>query len=328
MMRKELNNNLIIRHETPKDYAAIAEVHSAAFTYSTANREAALVALLRSRRKFDAELSVVAEVDGVIVGHVLFTPYEVRVGGRTLHAAALSPLAILPDRQRSGIGRELMLEGHRRLAAKGFDFAFLLGHPDYYPKFGYRPHRFGACRSKWNRSALTHPYGEVTSRRVEAPDVPFLRAMWERWYGDADLAIMPEDTLMDWISPSDRVTAEVLCSEGRVLAYVRYDTTNAANIHCFAAVDREAALAALSWLNGRIGDEATELSLPIHPDSKALSELRFSVAFTPVIETWEAAMIHIVNASCDEIVRYDEEIAAKKRSAGNLIWPVEFHIFN
>ena len=89
---------------------------------------------------FIQELSLVAEQDGRIVGRILFT--KLKVGQTT--QLALAPLAVHPDFQRQGIGGALIEEGHRIAAQLGYDYSILLGHPTYYPRFGYQPaSRFG-----------------------------------------------------------------------------------------------------------------------------------------------------------------------------------------
>jgi predicted N-acetyltransferase YhbS len=84
-----------IRPETPQDYAAVANVHVRAFGQRLA--EALIVALHRQRPLYDAELSLVAEIDGRIVGHVLFSPQKIRLLGQAVLAVNLAPIAIEPD---------------------------------------------------------------------------------------------------------------------------------------------------------------------------------------------------------------------------------------
>ena len=93
---------ITIRHERVTDYATIGEVHAQAF----GNRavEAAIVALLRQRRAFDPELSLVADIDGRVIGHVLFSPYKIRLLGQTIPAVNLAPIAVEPKFQGEGIG--------------------------------------------------------------------------------------------------------------------------------------------------------------------------------------------------------------------------------
>lgn len=126
-----------IRQEQPSDCKAVYEVVEAAFATAehSDGHEQDLVTALRHSPSFVSELSLVAEIAGEIVGHILFT--KVTVGGRT--ELALAPLSVLSDYQRQGIGRALMVEGHRIAKELGFDYSIVLGHPQYYPKAGYLP---------------------------------------------------------------------------------------------------------------------------------------------------------------------------------------------
>ena len=131
-----------VRQERRSDYAVVYEVVKVAFAsaeHSDGN-EQDLVAALRNSGAFVPELSLVAEVDGTIVGHILFTKAD--VDGHTV--LALAPLSVLPTYQKQGIGLALMAEGHRIARELGFDYSVVLGHAEYYPKAGYCPaSRFG-----------------------------------------------------------------------------------------------------------------------------------------------------------------------------------------
>lgn len=86
-------------------------------------------------------LSLVAELDGEVVGYIGFTPVTFEPAQPGLKALQLSPLAVLPAFQRRGIGGALVLEGLERCRTLRVDAVFLLGHPAYYPRFGFRPAR-------------------------------------------------------------------------------------------------------------------------------------------------------------------------------------------
>lgn len=128
---------MLIRRETPADYDAVFHVVKAAFASAEQSdgAEQELVTALRSSPSFVPELSLVAMEDEQVVGHILFT--EARVGTRTV--LALAPLSVLPSHQRKGVGLALIREGHRVAQELGYDCSVVLGHPDYYPKAGYRP---------------------------------------------------------------------------------------------------------------------------------------------------------------------------------------------
>ncbi|MDA3629923.1 N-acetyltransferase [Saccharopolyspora sp. WRP15-2] len=130
---------MLIRRETPADAAAIHQVHAAAF--ADADRpdavpaEAGLVDALRADDSWLPELSMVAEQDGKVVGHVVCTRGHVG----DVPALALGPIGVLPDLQRSGVGAALMHAVLGAADALGEPVVVLLGHLDYYPKFGFEP---------------------------------------------------------------------------------------------------------------------------------------------------------------------------------------------
>jgi putative acetyltransferase len=123
-----------LREERFDDHAAVRAVVAAAFGRPD---EAALVDRLREDGA--VALSLVAEEAGEVVGHLLFTPLPLVGPERTIAAAALAPLSVAPGRQGRGIGSALVREGLARLAGRGVPAVVVLGHPGYYPRFGFRP---------------------------------------------------------------------------------------------------------------------------------------------------------------------------------------------
>ena len=123
---------LVIRAESTSDIAAIRAVHRAAFPTPA---EADLVDRLRTGGK--ATISLVAEDEGQIFGHILFSPVTiVSPTGNLANGLGLAPLAVLPQRQSQGIGSRLTREG-LDAGRRGFSFVVVLGHPAYYRRFGF-----------------------------------------------------------------------------------------------------------------------------------------------------------------------------------------------
>ena len=113
--------------------------------------EGKLVENLRKNPKFIPELSLVAEVGGKIAGHILFFPVIIKpAAGKEKETIALAPVAVLPEFQKQGIGSELIREGFKTCPQLGYDSIIVLGHPEYYPKFGFEPTR------KWG---IKDPFG-------------------------------------------------------------------------------------------------------------------------------------------------------------------------
>lgn len=130
---------LQIRRSTDADRPAIARIHADAFGPDQGREIVELVSALWDDPTARPLLSLVAELEGVLVGHVLFTSVVVGAGARGTSASILAPLAVLGEQQRKGVGRALIREGLTLLSDSGVDLVFVLGHPGYYPKYGFRP---------------------------------------------------------------------------------------------------------------------------------------------------------------------------------------------
>lgn len=130
-----MNQKIVIRCETDADIGAITDVTVAAFkTLEISHHtEQFIIAALRAAKSL--ALSLVAEVDGRVVGHIAFSPVGISAGSKDWYG--LGPLSVLPEFQRQGIGRALIEEGLSRLKALNAQGVCLVGHPDYYRKFGF-----------------------------------------------------------------------------------------------------------------------------------------------------------------------------------------------
>jgi putative acetyltransferase len=127
----------VIRLERPEDAAGVHETNEQAFG---APLEARLVDALRNTADY---LSLVATIDERVVGHILFTPVTLEPP-LDLRIAGLAPMAVQPEHQRSGVGGRLIRAGLEECRRTGYAAVVVLGHPEYYPRFGFVPaHRFG-----------------------------------------------------------------------------------------------------------------------------------------------------------------------------------------
>lgn len=133
-----------IRLEKDADAAAVQAVNEGAFESAA---EARLVVAMREQA--GTTISLVADDAGTIVGHIMFSPVAL-IEHTELEIAGLGPMAVLPQHQRAGIGSALVHAGLEECRKRGFGAVVVLGHPGYYPRFGFRPStRFG-IRSEYD----------------------------------------------------------------------------------------------------------------------------------------------------------------------------------
>jgi predicted N-acetyltransferase YhbS len=123
-----------IRQEQKGDYKKVYEINTRAFGQEN---ESILVERIRSGKSFVPELSLVAEQDSEIVGHILFPKIKI-VGKAEYESLALAPMAVIPKLQRQGIGGELITTGLTIAKKLGFESVIVVGHKDYYPRFGFK----------------------------------------------------------------------------------------------------------------------------------------------------------------------------------------------
>jgi putative acetyltransferase len=128
-----MHERIVVRDEAPRDHAAVRAIHAAAFGRAA---EADLVDALRAQAQ--PCVSIVAEVDGTVTGHIMFSPVTAD-GHPQARLMGLAPLAVLPAHQRRGIGSVLVRAGLDRCTALGIQAVVVLGHPAYYPRFGFAP---------------------------------------------------------------------------------------------------------------------------------------------------------------------------------------------
>jgi len=128
--------NILIRPETTADIDAISAVTEAAFRNHPHSKQTECF-VIHALRKADAlTVSLVAEVDGKVVGHIAFSPVTISDGSTGWYG--LGPVSVLPELQRQGVGKALVREGLARLKTSGANGCLLVGEPAYYKHFGFK----------------------------------------------------------------------------------------------------------------------------------------------------------------------------------------------
>jgi len=148
-----MEEKIEIRQEAQSDFKEVDRIIQSAFRQ---NNEANLVKLLRSSEAFIPELSLVSILNGIVIGHILFTRIKIiKPDKNEIESLALAPLSVSPENQNKGIGRQLIWSGLDRARELQYKSVIVLGHEHYYPKFGFVPAR------KWN---IQSPYSVSTNR--------------------------------------------------------------------------------------------------------------------------------------------------------------------
>ncbi|MFA6174418.1 MAG: N-acetyltransferase [Kiritimatiellales bacterium] len=154
--------NITIRPETIADIDAISAVTEAAFRNHPHSKQTEGF-VIHALRKADAlTVSLVAEVDGKVVGHVAFSPAKISDGSTGWYG--LGPVSVLPERQRQGIGKALIREGLARLKASGANGCLLVGEPAYYKRFGFKHYPKLILEKIPPSYFLARPFGKTVPR--------------------------------------------------------------------------------------------------------------------------------------------------------------------
>lgn len=151
---------ITLRKETEKDYPEIIRVNDRAFGRKA---EGKLVNTLRNTDNYISELSIIAENEGQVIGHILFYPVQIHNGDDRHTSLELAPMSVLPEFQKKSIGKLLVIYALQVAKDLGHKSVMVLGHPSYYPRFGFE------TASKWK---IKSPF--------PAPDEAFMAIELER----------------------------------------------------------------------------------------------------------------------------------------------------
>ena len=311
--------NIIIRPERVSDYPEIAIVQARAFGNRFA--EPLIVALLRQRRAFDQELSLVAECNGRIVGHALFSPYQMRLLDQTISIVNLAPIAVAPGYQGQGIGGQLITEGHRVAAAKGYKGSILLGHSSYYPRFGYHTYAFGIAQLSLSNANTTFHEALLEVRSPINEDGPLLYDLWRHEEEAVDMALEPGQDILDWLSPNPDVQATVYTHNNIIVGYTRVHIKESTKPRIFLARDHEAARAMVATMAHTLNstEASVQYILPLHPSSA--SAQAFGDAIATVTPKSAAMACPLIPSPLNDYLALTQ---SGQRPPGRIIWPVVF----
>ena len=146
--------SIIVRPETPDDFPAIREALTQAFPDEDV---AGLTEMLRDQPGYTPDLALVALAEGEIVGHILFSPVHVETIAGDVPALMLGPLGVVPPWQSRGIGTRLVMEGIDACRRLGHRVLTVIGHPGYYPRFGF---------VRASAQGITMKYGELDEAKM------------------------------------------------------------------------------------------------------------------------------------------------------------------
>jgi putative acetyltransferase len=146
LIKDTSTKEILLRGERDVDFNDIQEINTKAFG---GEAEAKLIAELRKTRSYIKGLSIVLLLEGKVIGHAMFTHAYIVNRGRRFNCLALGPMSVLPEYQRRGYGSMLMEEGLLRAKECGFKAVVVLGHSNFYPKFGFIPASTKNIRSRF-----------------------------------------------------------------------------------------------------------------------------------------------------------------------------------
>lgn len=309
---------MLIRAETIQDYPAIGELVYRAFAPEV--NVPFIIALSRQLRAFDPQLSLVAEIDGRVVGHGLFMPQLIRLMDQEVPSVNLSPLAVDPAYQKQGVGAAIMREGHRLAAQKGMAVSFLLGHDTYYPRLGYQTHAYGASSLEVNVASLAGAE-LLTTREISADDGLSLVALWEHEESAIDFAMRPSDSIFDWISPNVNVSATAYLRGGSLVGYTRIHKETPTEPLIFYAADHNAARGMATLIAENAMSDI--ITLKLHPRSASAG----AFDHMPTVSAWGAGMVCPLNAQGETVVdSYFAALKTGERVAGRPLWGAQFEL--
>ena len=317
--------NIILRTEKPEDYNQIANLNYDAFNEWHPNSykaEPLLVSILRHSQYFDKELSIVAKLDGKIVGHALFSIFPFVIMKEKRMGAILAPICVDTKLQKEGIGRMLIEEGHKRLHDKGVSMALLCGHENYYPKFGYLHKMFALAGAKASIDAEKINTEGITERSIKSSDLDFITRHWHNIHKDDRLALYPGDTISQWFNHSLIYRSSMIYKDNTLLGYIRYRNTYPLEIKELLATEDNAekiiAYIMKENLKSLKGDVILSLSLE---NTLKILKNNENIKIEEKITASNAFMMKVIDKNDKVLERYTKEAKSDNNSLGIISFP-------
>jgi len=317
--------NIMIRPETIRDYNAISSLTYTSFINWRPRDfvdEPILIDNLRHNEQFDPDLSLVAELNGEIIGHVLLSPFTFYMKGNAKKGLWLAPLGVDPRFQRSGVGSQLMEEAHRVAANKGFDLCLLCGHDTYYPKFGYLNKLFALNSAKITVDPPFLTEQPITERAILRQDLPWVTSRWLEVHGNDALANYPGDSLAQWYSHSAAMKSSVFLQGDELIGYAKYRTVKGLSIRDFLPAPGCGELLLEFLMNKLTPNEPITVTFAL--ETEVISDLlpnrdRYQIqADKRVIP---AFMLKVLDETDEDLRAYCQAVLANSDNAGVLNFP-------
>ncbi len=309
---------MILRSEQPTDYNSIAELTYKAFKNWRKEdnyiHEPDMISLARQSANFDSDLSIVAEKDGEMVGHILLLPSDFMVLGRKIAGVILGPVSVLTSVQKMGIGKKLINFAHEKAKSKGFEFSLLCGHPEYYPRFGYIKNMFsfsGTKIQKPNKSDIKEII-KVDSRPLNPDDIVIIDRWQTKIRKDETLALLLEKSIMGYHAYAREKTGKVLEIDGKPVAYVKYKTYVSGKID-FIFFENNKLKPVIDYLFCETESDFLEISQPIESFEELLAGDSYII--TDERKALDAFMIlplkkeSNINRYCDMVAKGENNLA-------------------
>jgi putative acetyltransferase len=200
--------------------------------------------------------------------------------------------------------------------------SILLGHPTYYPRFGYHTHAFGAAWAQARPSSDELSDNMLDVRDPMSEDVPALQELWHHEEEAVDMALEPGPDLLDWLSPNFAIQATVYTYNREVVGYTRIHAHEPTKPRVFLAQDGEIAQAMLTTMASKLGTNTpkeVEYTLPLHPFSASVQAFGHTKWMS-----WDAAMARSLGPS--SLDDYLASVQDGRHPPGRVTWPVAFDL--